>query len=107
MCWYKIGSKNILLFLQKYFIVLLITFTFSQYIASEEESSEENIKAKFEEIKKNQGFSCCINFKDSDMHFALNLLKKNKELEKRLEEKTKLYGENTEQLNVKEEQKKI
>lgn len=41
------------------------------------------------------------------MHFALNLLKKNKELEKRLEEKTKLYGENTEQLNVKEEQKKI
>ena len=32
MCWYKIESKNILLSLQKYFIVLLTMFTFSQQI---------------------------------------------------------------------------
>lgn len=78
MCWYKIESKDILLSLQKYFIVLLTMFTFSQQIVGGNIS--ENIKEEFEKIKQNQICSCCINFQDSDMQFAMVLSQANKEL---------------------------
>ena len=97
MCWYKIESKNILLPLQKYFIVLLTMFTFSQQIVGGN-ISEEEIKAKFEEIKQKQICSCCINFKDSDMQFAIALSQTNKELNRTNEEQQKLLEEDKKQI---------
>ena len=106
MCWYKIESKNILLSLQKYFIVLLTMFTFSQQIVGGNISEE--IKEEFEEIKQNQRCSCCINFKESDMQFAMTLSQENKELKKTNEvQRNQLEGqinrlrEENEKLNVK------
>ena len=97
MYWYKIESKNILLPLQKYFIVLLTMFTFSQQIVGGN-ISEEEIKAKFEEIKQKQICSCCINFKDSDMQFAIALSQTNKELNRTNEEQQKLLEEDKKQI---------
>ena len=91
MCWYKIESKDILLSLQKYFIVLLTMFTFSQQIVGGNIS--ENIKEEFEKIKQNQICSCCINFQDSDMQFAMVLSQENEELKKTNEELKKTNGE--------------
>ena len=107
MCWYKSCSKNILFSLQKYFIVLLIIFTFSQKIIGDD-TSEKDIKAKFEEIKKKQRFSCCINFENSDMNFALNLFRENKELKKNLSNIEKLNNkiENLKQLIINADKKK-
>ena len=106
MCWYKIESKNILLSLQKYFIVLLTMFTFSQQIVWGNISEE--IKEEFKKIKQNQICSCCINFQDSDMQFAMALSRENEELKKINEEQQKqLEGqinwlrEENEKLNVK------
>ena len=106
MCWYKIESKDILLSLQKYFIVLLTMFTFSQQIVGGNISEE--IKEEFEEIKQNQRCSCCINFKESDMQFAMTLSQENKELKKTNEvQRNQLEGqinrlrEENEKLNVK------
>ena len=106
MCWYKIESKNILLSLQKYFIVLLTMFTFSQQIVWGNISEE--IKEEFEEIKQNQRCSCCINFKESDMQFAMALSQENKELKKTNEgQRNQLEGqinrlrEENEELNAK------
>lgn len=103
MCWYKIESKNILLPLQKYFIVLLTMFTFSQQIVGENFSGD--IKANFEKIKQNQRCSCCINFQDTDMQFAIDLSQENKELndankkqQKKLEEQQKKLEEQQKQL---------
>ena len=80
MCWYKIESNNIVLSLQKYFIVLLTMFTFSQQIVWGNISEE--IKEEFKKIKQNQICSCCINFQDSDMQFAMALSRENEELKK-------------------------
>ena len=101
MCWYKIESKDILLSLQKYFIVLLTMFTFSQQIVGGNIS--EDIKAKFEEIKQNQRCSCCINFQDTDMQFAIDLSQENKKLK---DANKKLKDANKKQQNQLEEQKK-
>ena len=91
MCWYKIESKNILFSLQKYFIVLLTMFTFSQQIVGGNISEE--IKEEFKKIKQNQICSCCINFQDSDMQFAMVLSQTNEELKKTNEELKKTNGE--------------
>ena len=98
MCWYKIGSKNILFSLQKYFIVLLTIFSFSQKIIGED-TSEKDIKAKFEEIKKKKRCSCCINFEDFDMNFAINLSKTNKEMKKKNEEYKKQLEEKNKEIS--------
>ena len=110
MCWYKIESKDILLSLQKYFIVLLTMFTFSQQIVGGNIS--ENIKEEFEKIKQNQICSCCINFQDSDMQFAMVLSQTNEELKKTNGElnETKVEQDNIlvkaiEDLNKMEEEK--
>ena len=101
MCWYKIESKNILLSLQKYFIVLLTMFTFSQQIVWGNISEE--IKEEFKKIKQNQICSCCINFQDSDMQFAIDLSQENKKLK---DANKKLKDANKKQQNQLEEQKK-
>ena len=91
MCWYKIESKNILFSLQKYFIVLLTMFTFSQQIVGGNISEE--IKEEFKKIKQNQICSCCINFQDSDMQFVIALSQTNKELNRTNEELKKTNEE--------------